>query len=714
MSSAHYPALANRSKRSVVKSGFPCDGIIAKDEIAYVSGGYLYYKVNGESKSYQLDESITGDRQLVSMGAYILVFPDHVYANTKDANDCGTFSMPAETISTENQTITFTNCFADGTAISPDLIMMKNGVYFSRVTQNHYINRVGGKDSAILIGITEDIFNAHDYSAVYDNDYGDVKLFEVVEDSAINFQNPGVPLVKIFVADDFDNFSSTWETIDKYLENGESGERREVKLGFITVDYPLDKEYYVVRHNIYACNYDVSEDISSYGKSRLRYVNKNDKKAVYEEYDADSKSWIERPSYVKVESEGIGLAMKDRPFANISDSTEARNAILEDLKLGYPAEGGSARPIQYVSADEILMEGSLLRQLVLTVYAGASDTLSISLHHLVPKMDFVIESQNRIWGCRYGIDAFGKFVNEIYASALGDFKSWFRFDGTADDSYTASVGSDGKFTGAINFRGQPIFFKENSMYKVYGGYPAAYQIVSDSGTGTQQGSHKSLTILQNILYYLSNDGVYQYDGSSYNKISTALGSDEYFHGVGGGIDGKYYLSVEDDEDADVGRRTLFVYDTAKGMWHKEDDAEVKFFVRHKNDLMFYDAITQSLVSVKGGTVDIDGNAILPESNPVAWFVDTGIMGYEMPDSKYLSKVQFRLQLAFESTVAIFVEYDSDGYYECVGNITGETYRSHTFPIIPRRCDHFRIRIEGEGDCKIFSMTKFISEGGEIA
>ena len=66
----------------------------------------------------------------------------------------------------------------------------------------------------------------------------------------------------------------------------------------------------------------------------------------------------------------------------------------------------------------------------------------------VPRLDFVVESGNRLWGCRYGPDDQGKVVNELYCSKLGDFKNWSCYLGISTDSYRVSLGSDGPFTGA--------------------------------------------------------------------------------------------------------------------------------------------------------------------------------------------------------------------------------------------------------------------------
>ena len=56
-------------------------------------------------------------------------------------------------------------------------------------------------------------------------------------------------------------------------------------------------------------------------------------------------------------------------------------------------------------------------------------------------------------------------VNELYACKLGDFKNWNCFLGISTDSYVASVGTDGPWTGAVTYLGNPIFFKETCLHK---------------------------------------------------------------------------------------------------------------------------------------------------------------------------------------------------------------------------------------------------------
>ena len=133
----------------------------------------------------------------------------------------------------------------------------------------------------------------------------------------------------------------------------------------------------------------------------------------------------------------------------------------------------------------------------------------ITVARRMPNMDFVIESRNRLWGCRYGTDVNGNMVNEIYASKLGDFKNWNSFAGISTDSYAVTVGTDGQFTGAITHLGYPIFFKEGCMHKVYGD-SLPFGVQDTACRGVQKGCGGSLAIVNEVLYYKSRSAVCAY------------------------------------------------------------------------------------------------------------------------------------------------------------------------------------------------------------
>ena len=162
----------------------------------------------------------------------------------------------------------------------------------------------------------------------------------------------------------------------------------------------------------------------------------------------------------------------------------------------------------------------------------------------MPNMDFLIESGNRLWGCRYGTALNGDVVNEIYACKLGDFKNWSCFMSLSTDSYTASCGTDGQFTGAITHLGYPLFFKENCVHKVYGNIPANFQIQDTACRGVQKGCHGSLAIVNETLFYKSRGGICAFDGSLPKDASYVLGNEAYSDAVGGAHGNKYYVSMK--------------------------------------------------------------------------------------------------------------------------------------------------------------------------
>ena len=140
----------------------------------------------------------------------------------------------------------------------------------------------------------------------------------------------------------------------------------------------------------------------------------------------------------------------------------------------------------------------------------------------IPDLDYVCESNNRLWGCRYGMIG-GQVVNEIKASKLGDFRNWNAYLGISTDSYTASVGTDGPFTGAITQRGYPVFFKEQCIHRVSGQTPGTFTIQTTIARGVQRGSWRSRAVVSENIYYKAREGIRMYDGNMPQAVSEQLG-----------------------------------------------------------------------------------------------------------------------------------------------------------------------------------------------
>lgn len=325
----------------------------------------------------------------------------------------------------------------------------------------------------------------------------------------------------------------------------------------------------------------------------------------------------------------------------------------------------------------------------------------ITVSRTVPLLDYICESENRLWGCRYGLNRAGSSVNEIYCCKLGDFKNWNCFMGLSTDSYAASCGTDGAWTGAITHLGYPLFFKENYFHKVYGSYPSQYQIQVTACRGVQRGCDKSLAIVREALYYKSRTGIMVYDGSLPSEAGEALGDTLYYNAVGGAYKNKYYVSMCTED----GEYSTFVLDTVKSIWHREDGEQPVMWCWSRDEMYYIRAGDGRIRTVNGsGTQDTD---------LVPWETETGVIGCDTPDHKYLGRMDIRMRPEEGERVWVDVEYNSDGRWREIGSIIGRGLRSFTFPVRPMRCDHFRLRLRGEGDCLIYSLTKITEQGSDL-
>lgn len=405
------------------------------------------------------------------------------------------------------------------------------------------------------------------------------------------------------------------------------------------------------------------------------------------QWSATSAIWVSVPTtYIKISSTGIGAAFSQYDGVTISGVVSEQ---LQDLN--------GTMVVWDRGDDYIVVVGIIDNVTTQTVDEGA-----ITVSRQMPNMDFVVESENRLWGCRYGVALNGEIVNEVYCSKLGDFKNWNCFMGISTDSYAASVGTDGQFTGAITLPGYVLFFKENCIHKVYGNFPSNFQIQTTVCRGVQRGCERSLAIVNEIIYYKARHAVCAYDGSLPVEISQAMGEQRYSSAVAGAHGNKYYISMEDTD----GNYHLFVYDTAKKVWHREDDLRADSFCSCREELYCIDHDSKKIITMLGSGTK--------EAGKVAWMAQTGIIGTDMPDMKYISRLIIRMSLEIGAKVRFLVQYDSMGGWEQIGVMSSTSLRSMSVPIKPRRCDHFRLRIEGTGEARIYSITKTVEQGSDIS
>ncbi len=411
---------------------------------------------------------------------------------------------------------------------------------------------------------------------------------------------------------------------------------------------------------------------------------------ILKQYSKNMNMWVEIATvYVKIEAKGIGQRIEKGDGIRISGCKYSGEN--EYIKKQIEALN-STFTVKERGDNHIVVTGLLDE--TYTQNGGVNATRK------VPKMDYVTECQNRLWGCYYGLED-GKTVNEIFCCKLGDFKNWEVYSGISTDSFKASCGTDGVWTGAVTYLGYPLFFKENYVHKVYISSGGAHQIVSMAIDGVQKGSDTSFAIVNDYLFYKSKTGINRFDGTQAVNISSDLGNEQYCDAVGGRLGEKYYVSMKDINE----KWHLFVYDVKRGLWIREDNTMALYFADIDNELYYIDGDSNELKTING----TEGK----EEDKFPWKIVFGDIGYEYFQKKYLSRFNIRMSLEEDGWAEIYTEYDSNGIWEKRGTINGTGIsRTFTLPIIPRRCDHIRIKIEGSGEFKLYSISKILEIGSD--
>lgn len=349
-------------------------------------------------------------------------------------------------------------------------------------------------------------------------------------------------------------------------------------------------------------------------------------------------------------------------------------------------------------------------------------------------LDHVIEWNNRLWGASNN-------DNTIYACKLGDPTNWQYFQGTSLDSYYANQGTDGIWSGVAAYSGHIIFFKPNGMCRIYGTAPSNYQITNTKCYGVEDGSALSVVTINDVVYYKSLVGIMAYSGSMPVCISDKL-TTEFANVVAGSEGSKYYATVQKKANEDTWE--LLVFDIEKGIWLKEDSMRFRSCCAINNrlyvatyegtslvcsDTLYCDPYLVETVTNSQGTVHIinpaernddwedliaweyndDANVYEPVYERIGWQATFGPFHDYLESKKIYGKLAIRLKAIEESSAAVYIAFD-DGDWELVREFSPVSTSGERIPIIPRRCDRYRIKIEGEGGCEIVSLTRHVRRG----
>ena len=422
-------------------------------------------------------------------------------------------------------------------------------------------------------------------------------------------------------------------------------------------------------------------------------------KTVYIEITeaSDDKLTFADNSFVEALEEGEVTIKKTDDVKFTVTGLSFTSSTISRTIIDFPFEKGDSVTIEGCSENgnnkeqEVIIRSKTESELTFdaNMFTDATETGEVTIKRTVPDLDFICESNYRLWGTK---------DNTIYASKFSDPINFKSFEGLAGDSYYIDVGSEGKFTGCIAYASHICFFKENTMHKLYGTKPSNFQVTAVNVYGVQSGSERSMQIVNEQLLYKGVGGVYAYTGGVPELISEKFGNNRYSEAVACCDGEKYYISMKQGD-----KWNMFAYDVAKNIWLREDDT-------HAVDMTFYDGKIYYL-DAEGGLYCIDKTA---EDNNIEWSATFCTMHETMNEKKGYSKFHLRMDLAAGAYLAVDIKTDNDTQWRQIYATHDEKARTiSTPPIIPTRCDSIDIRLRGKGKCTVKTFVREFTVGSDV-
>lgn len=308
------------------------------------------------------------------------------------------------------------------------------------------------------------------------------------------------------------------------------------------------------------------------------------------------------------------------------------------------------------------------------------------IYKKIPYMTHLTLHKGRLWGANPN----GEYV---YASALGEIFDFSRFDGLNDDSIFLESSTGGGYLGVISCGDALAVFKKKDMEVIYGELPSEFAVGRYyAGCGCCDIS--SCVVIDDILYYLNDRGVYAWNGSRPVKISERL--NKKYKGGFGFTDGeKYFISATDDNGAE---ETL-CYTPKYGLWHRIDETPVsgafelgeRMYIV-KNDLIYI---------MESGEKTVRWNAQSAKCFSDEYYLES------------ISGLWIFAKMGKKSEIKVYTSVD-DGEWEYCGEIRGtEKTEIYRIPVRMRDGYYWRYRLEGVGDFIIYGIKADIKDGGQI-
>lgn len=411
-------------------------GLLGTDRLVMLDGGKVYVDgVEWPGLTLSTEETMQ-PKHMVAMGAYVCIWPDKKYFNLANPDDYG--DMGARwTPETEETVISAAMTRKDGRDYDMEQVTIGAAAPEEPEDQALWLDTSGDADQLkqysalyqewIVVATTYIKLQAEGIGkglkegdviflsgvAVQEEPTGDLTAQEKAEETLS------------FTAEDFfltSSFTTTHQGGTTWVSTTATVAERTKVITVSGIPEGAEVTGAVLKFNASSSRYgsrllSVNGQKASVGDNEIPLtVNGNGDVSLLFKFQSNNNAQVSGQHQGSVTFSGITLNVTWSGSGGAADEkvTEQLNALNTSSMI-------------YAAGDNYIIVAGTLRQNV-----TLKNTLLVELR--IPDLDYVTESNNRLWGCSYNRTD-GTLTNEIMACALGDFRNWYRYEGTSMDSY---------------------------------------------------------------------------------------------------------------------------------------------------------------------------------------------------------------------------------------------------------------------------------------
>lgn len=304
----------------------------------------------------------------------------------------------------------------------------------------------------------------------------------------------------------------------------------------------------------------------------------------------------------------------------------------------------------------------------------------------IPTLTHICSWNDRVWGVSYD--------GKIYASRYQDPTNFEYFDLTSADSFTLDAGMGGDFTGSCATGSYVVFFRQDKIHRITGTKPSNYRHTVIKSTGVKKGAHRSLAVIDDIIYYEGKNGFYTFDGADVRYISEKLGEIVHSGGYGAVCNGNYYVSTK----GRTGSHDAYIYYPKKDMWLTGGSLEYRSAVNFLGD-MYYIGKDNNLIYKAQATTDTRGFDITLREFDV-----------DIAEKKGYMRILIGFAKEQSGNITCYTAINGDDF-ALAKKITDGEEGVAEIRLTPNRGDRIRLRISGSSDAIIkYIMREYYTHG----